>query len=162
MLLGASLGAEEPADGWFPVEQPDQRAFDDEETDPSIWTVFVKSLADEKFLVRFPEDPAYQITSSNALEMTASREGEQFKLWVQEQGAVADPFEKRVEEILTLPDTFLISIDEPSQDLFYRFEGKWVREHFISTSSHIYLFQTSSDAPESENHQFFIRSFQIQ
>ncbi|HSX25660.1 MAG TPA: hypothetical protein VLE89_01465 [Chlamydiales bacterium] len=161
-MLGSPLGAEEPADGWFPVEQPDKGNFDDEETDPSIWVVFAKSLAEEKFMVRFPEDPTYQISSSNALEMTSSKGGEQYRLWVQENGVVADPFEKRLEEVLILPDALLISIDEPSQDLFYRADGKWVREHFISTPSHTYLFQTSSPVSDGKNHQFFVNSFQLQ
>ncbi len=151
----ASLGAQEASDGWFPVEKrvgPSQGA---DEVDASLWVVFFKQLGEEKILVLLPEDPIYEASALGLFELSASKGEEQFKLLVD----LKKSFAERVEEIRGTPGIVRIEENFDAQDLLYKKEGKWVREHCVKTEHHFYLLQTTSDQLESPNHELFVRSF---
>lgn len=138
-LVGFVLAASEPADGWYPVEKTPKGAEQVEEGDPSIWALFTKSLGDEKFLVRFPDDPVYQYIGPETLEISSAKDGETFQLTVQPAGPA-----------------------DLEGDLSYEAEGKWVTVHLIQTESHFYRFKTVCNEAESPQHEAFVSSFSIE
>lgn len=162
-LASAPLVAEEnlPSDGWFPVEQPEKQPVQEDEKDSTIWAIFVKNLGDEKILARFPEDPNYKYITPETIEISSTKNGERFQLWIQEipQG---DSFKQRMEEVLSLPNVQMSEADPEGMNLVYQTEGKWVQEHLLLTSHHLYLFQTTSLTPSSEKHEIFTQSFEIE
>ncbi len=163
LLVSSPLDAEAstPVDGWFPVEQPEKTPPQEDEKDSAIWAIFVKNLGDEKILARFPDDPNYQYITPEKLEISSTKNGERFQLWIQEipQG---DSFKQRMEEVLSLPNVEMSETDPEGMNLAYRTEGKWVHEHLLMTSHHLYLFQTTSLSPSSEKHEIFTQSFEIE
>ena len=160
LLASLLLSSPVEDDGWVAVEKtvvvPSH-----EETDPSIWVLFAKSLGTDHFLVRFPKDPSYSYTSQGVLQIASWNDGVQYQLWVKELRG--NPFEERLGEVLALPDVILISMDEAEGNLIYRWNGKWIREHIrVFSLAHQFLFQTSSVEKSAENHQFFISSFSVE
>lgn len=127
------------ADGWFPVEKELRGAEQVEEGDPSIWVLFSKSLGDEKFLVRFPDEPVYQYIGPETLEISSTKDGETFQLTVQPAGPA-----------------------DLEGDLSYEAEGKWVTVHLVQTESHFYRFKTVCKEAGSPQHEAFVSSFLIE
>lgn len=134
VLLGSSIGN----DGWYPVEKGGQVPDQAEDRDLSIWVLFVKSLEKERFLIRFPDEPAYRYLEGGELELISEREGEIFQLTVR-----------------PLSPHSLVDLTYPS-------EGKWAREHFFQTERYLYHFKTLSKSSDSKNMQAFISSFSIE
>ncbi len=124
-------------EGWFAVGKvpvADERQVDGDE---SIWVLFSKTIDREKFIVRFPSEPVYRYTENGSMAIRSEKDGEIFELLVQKIDS----------------DTHL------STETQFQLEGKWVHEHEIKTSGHIYRFQTHSFELDSPAHQEFISSF---
>ncbi len=148
--------------GWYPVEQPRKAEINRDEDDPSIWALFAKKMGEERFLVRFPDDPAYSYPSPGILKISSVREGEQFTLWVEKKEAIQGGYEERVQELGSQEDISLLTVGEDTRDIMYRKEGKWVREHLVESASHLFLFQTVSPEFSEKNHQYFVQSLSFE
>ena len=93
-VLFAFFAATGEGDGWFPVEKKLQAEEMEWEEDPSIWVLFVKKFGSETIQVRFPADPVYWINEAGELVIEAAKDGEVFRLTVQEIGAEAARLER--------------------------------------------------------------------
>lgn len=156
------------AEGWALVAKPKERAFTrslEEERDPSIWVVFAKQLGDEKFLVRFPEDPLYTYLTSDEMEISCSRGDISYLLRVLRNPG-SSFFDERKKVVELHPETLLIQERRPSPhilELFYRNEeGKWVWEQLRLSAHHLYFFQTKSDTIQSDLSYQFVNSLELE
>lgn len=160
LLASGALVAQEGKDGWFPVEQPPKPSTSLEGIDPSIWVLFTKSLGEERIRVRLPQDPSYKFSFTGIFEISSQKEGEIFELKAYPQGEI----EKRIEEIRSLPEVSLISLEsvgEGRANLTYKLNEKWVQESLFQTVHHLYSLQTVGETLEPTNHLSFTRSFDV-
>jgi hypothetical protein len=139
VLAASGMAPGESEEGWFPVEKVPKGAEPSEERDPSIWTLFSKSLGDEKFFIRFPDDPVYQYIDSETIEISSAKDGETFQLTVQPVGPA-----------------------DLEGELSYEAEGKWVTIHLVQSEGHFYRFKTVCNEAKSPQHEAFISSFFIE
>lgn len=133
-LVTSSFAAE---DGWFPVEQPAKSSFEKEKDDLSIWVVFRKNVGAEQFLVRFPQEPIYQVVNGQ-FQASSAKDGEEFSLVVFPRTALPEPVSR-----------------------VYQVDGKWISEQVHLTEEHVYLFRTVSERAETPSHQYFFQSFSV-
>ena len=157
-LVAAMLAVASP-DGWVPVEQPQKNTEQGEERDSSIWVLFVKELGDEKISVRLPDDPSYKY-GTHEFDVTASKDGEEFRLKVQEGGEL----DGAVQEIIMQPGVVLMQMDrsDARADLVYQSGKEWVQETLIAVPGQLYRFQTVSQNFSSANHIYFVDSFHVE
>lgn len=156
------------ADGWVSVERCEivsEEFKDDEKKD--VWAVFSKELGEEKFHVRFPDDPAYKYFSGG-IELESKTLGADLlhlRVELREGRGAEAFFEERILNIIDIPEALLIKQDvsENGQifNLFYRAEGKWVWERIQATSKYVYSFRTSSDEMTGDTHRKFIDSLDV-
>ena len=150
------------ADGWVSVERPETPTEEFEE-EKGVWVVVSKKIGDERFLVRFPEDPLYH-SFPGGIEWTAAFNSDLLSLRVEnreDEKDLSQFVEERLLFLNALPETFLIksSAHENAFDLFYRHEGKWVWEKIMVTPHFVYLFQTKSEQMSGNTHRQFTISF---
>jgi hypothetical protein len=129
----------EGENGWYTVEKSEKVDEQIEDTDPSIWALFVKDLGKEKFQIRFPEEPSYRYLDTGEMIVQAQKEGQVFELTI----------EKAVTSGIT-------------GDRVYQSEGRWVREHVVMGDGHVYKLRSYSDFETDSNHKEFISSFLLQ
>lgn len=163
-LFLSSLFATPDSSGWVAVERPVKSSIDHagDEDDPDIWVIFSKKMGADSFMVRFPEDPKYTYLPNGDLEMTASKEGNSYRLTVQE-GSL-ESLEERAKAIAVQPEILLVEATRSSADtldILYRQEDKWVWEHLFLTPHHLYIFQTKSLDLQGDGHRYFIQSFDV-
>lgn len=132
-LFGASIDR----NGWVTLDRP-KKQLPVEGIDPSIWVVFSKYVGEEKFLVRFPEDPIYRYLtdSGHEMEIVGASLHAEHRLWV-------------------LP----LTGSETSYDRFFKQDDLWVFESLVLTPYHAYFFQTKSDVMDPISHEKFVGSF---
>jgi hypothetical protein len=165
-LVGSSQQAIPDADGWVPVERPAsrQQEFPDEEF--GVWVVFSKELEGEKFLIRFPDDPTYRYYPGG-VQIDAIEGEDRLRLRVEKraEGEIEALFEKRIEEVRSLPETLLLKSKRSGSgerlDLFYRAGEKWVWERIQSTQKLLYTFRTESPEMTGLAHRQFISSLDV-
>ena len=136
LLAGTSLPDQE---GWYPIEKEIKAPEQPEKEDPSIWFLFVKSVGEEKFHVRFPDEPVYRYLENGDLAISSEKEGEVFELTIRD----TDP-------------------NIPHSDLLYPVGDQWVREHFLQTTHHLFHFKTLRNTLDEKFSDSFFSSISIE
>ncbi|PIS03412.1 MAG: hypothetical protein COT85_00070 [Chlamydiae bacterium CG10_big_fil_rev_8_21_14_0_10_42_34] len=126
------------SEGWYDVERVEKNEDASLVDDSSIWVLFAKDLLSEEFQVRFPHAPSYRYTASGGFEVGAMHNGESWQVAVQELKGEAQ-----------------------LAPLSYQLEGKWIREEFVQTATHLYHLKTVSLSADSNVADEFISSFSI-
>jgi len=151
------------ADGWVPVERPQKPHPEEYEEDDGTWVVFSKEIEGSKFLVRFPEDPAYR-SIPGGIQIEASHERDLLRLTVEKKIDSPD-FERKILEVASFPGSLLIktkkSEDGSRLDLFYRLGDRWVWERLLETPNLIFSFRTESPEMNGESHRQFTASLDV-
>lgn len=140
LAAGDIENGQDGLDGWFPVEPIEKEMAQDEEGDPSIWTLFTKHFEEGDVWARFPAEPHYEYAPDGSLIVTAKSGEECFQMTVQ-------------------PDS---GKGPEGLDLFYPSEGKWVSEHHIRSNGHQIVLKVVSDQVDSPQAQTFFSSFSIE
>ena len=165
-LVGSSFQAVPDSDGWVSVERPALQQDEFAEEEKGVWVVFSKEIEGEKFLVRFPDDPAYRY-HPGGYELDAFLGDDHLSLQVEKkpEESLGSLFEQKVQELKDLGEATLIkakqSADGRRFDLFYKMGEKWVWERIISSSKLQYTFRTESPEMSGEAHRHFISSLDI-
>lgn len=165
-LAFGSLQATPDAEGWVSLERPDRLQEDwSEEEGEGVWVVFLKKMSQEKFRVRFPEDPDVQYFEGGVLLQAKKGEDHLFiKVEEKLDGDIESYFQRRIEEIVAFPGAFLIKVDRGEGavlDLFYHSEGNWVWERIDARFSCLYSFRTQSSQMIGDQHRQMISSFEV-
>ena len=158
--LQAELPAEVNSSDWVAVErqEKDSTPAGADESDPSIWVVFAKTIGSEKFLVSFPVEPGYKYTQNDGSAMQISASAGASNHHVEVFGPSSDLLSYR-KAVLQGGIIVLEKSDEAGSDLIYWKDGYWYMERLISTGVHSYILQTKNADLESESHQMFVSSF---
>ncbi len=135
ILMGDGLGGD---DGWFPVEKVPKASEVMSDIDSSIWVLFSKDLGDEQFSIRFPEEPFYRSSEGGHFLVRALKGGDIYEL-------SAEPRD--------------LLLEGSAGDRSFEWEGKWVHEHTVQTSSHTYHLRLYTSNPMAQSAKEFISSF---
>lgn len=162
--LAALFGQIDP-NGWASVERPKKTPFEEslEERDRSVWVVFTKVVGEEKFFVRFPNDPSYTYLPQDELEIVASEARRECRLQVLSPKEEGSCLEKRGLALSSNPEILLVEerLEGDIGDFLYYSNGKWVWERLLKTAHHLYFFQTKSDDLSGDFHRQFVSSFEV-
>lgn len=135
-----------------------------------IWIVLVKETKDEKFLVRFPKDPAISYAMEGKKMNFTEKEGNVFYAFSKEpyfSNLSKDELFSSVLKTLSSKDCKILSStlkEEKNRlrlDFEYEEEGRLVKESQFVTASNRYILRTVFSSSDEEKHNYFTESFKI-